>query len=212
MKRQPILTSMFCSRHWPKLSMLTFVLLGAVTVRADDDLPKRFNFDRYQGMLDRSPFAVASAVAPPVVTPDVFKALYVANAARLPEGAFVTIMSSDDKNLKEYLSTGGPNEHGYAIASIEWSDRPGETKVTISKDGKFGTLNFNQSLLISTMPNAPTAGQSQPLPQPVIQPGAPGVNLPKPGRLSPLATPTPHVRGVIQRNPIAATPQPAPER
>jgi hypothetical protein len=211
MKRQPILTSMFFSRHRSKLFMWTFVLLSAVTVRAEDDLPRRVNFDRYQGMLDRSPFAVASAVAP-VVTPDVFKGLYVANAARLPEGDFVTIMSSDDKNLKEYLSTGAPNEHGYAIASIEWSERQGETKVTISKDGKFGTLTFNQSLLISSLPNAPTAGQSQALPQPAIQPGVPGFNLPKPGRLSPLATPTPHVRGVIQRNPIAATPQPAPQQ
>jgi len=208
MKHKHILT--FCSRHRSKLSLGTFVLLGAVIVRADDDLPKRLNFDRYQGMLDRSPFAVATAVVAPVVTPDVFKSLYVANAARTPEGELVTIMSSDDKNLKEYLSTTAPNEHGYGIAGIEWSDRPGETKVTISKDGKFGTLTFNQSLMITSLPNAPTAGQAPPLPQPIMQPGAPGSNLPKPGRLSP-PTPTPHVRGVIQRNPIA-TPQPVPRQ
>jgi hypothetical protein len=194
------------------LCMSIFALLGVVFVRADDDLPKRSNFVRYQKMLDHSPFAVASAVALPASTPDFAKGLYVANAARTPDGDIVTIMSSDDKNLKEYLSTKQPNERGYGIASIEWSDRPGETKVMISKDGKFATLSFNQALLSERSPNPPAPGQPQPQPQPPSAPGGPGVNLPK-LRASPLATQTPHVRGVIQRNPGAASPQqPVPEQ
>jgi len=190
------------------LSVLFCANLGIIL--GSDDLPKRLAFTRYQGMLNRSPFAVASAVAAPVTTPDVFKGLYVANAAHTSESDLVTIMSSDDKNVKEYLSTRGPNEHGYAIASIEWSDQPGATKVTISKDGKFGSLSFNQALLSSPATNAPIP--QPPLPQPVVQPGGPGVNVPKPIRATPLPTQTPHVRGVIQRNPTTATPQPpAPE-
>jgi len=31
---------------------------------------------------------------------------------------------------------------GYSIASIEWSDRVGATKVTISNEGKFATLTL----------------------------------------------------------------------
>lgn len=187
------------------LFLSIFLLLTIGVVQAGDDLPKRLAFSRYQGMLDRSPFAVASAVVAPEMAPDVFRGLYVANAARMPEGDLVTIMSSDDKNVKEYLSTKGPNEHGYAIASIEWSEQPGATKVTISKDNKFGTLSFNQALVSTPLSNPPAP--APPLPQPAVQPGGPAFN-PRPIRPTPLATQTPHVRGVIQRNPMAATPQP----
>jgi hypothetical protein len=194
--------SFFISALFPSI----FLLSSAWVVQAGDDLPKRLPFSRYQGMLDRSPFAVASAIVAPEVTPDVFKGLYVANAARTPEGDLVTIMSSDDKNVKEYLfSTKGPNEHGYAIASIEWSDQPGATKVTISKENKFGTLSFNQALVSTPLSN-PLA-PAPPPPQPAVQPTGPAFN-PRPIRPTPLATQTPHVRGVIQRNPVAVPPQP----
>jgi hypothetical protein len=185
------------------LSISILLLFNFGLARADDDLPKRLSFDRYQGILKRSPFAVASAVALPAATPDFAKGLYVANAARTPDADLVTVMSSDDKNVKEYLSTKAPNEHGYAVANIEWSNQPGATKVTISKDGKFATLAFNQALISTSLANVPTQPQV-PLP---VQPGAPAINLPKPIR-SPFPTPPPHVRGVIQRNPPPVAPQP----
>jgi len=185
------------------LPISILLLFNFGLARADDDLPKRLSFDRFQGMLMRSPFAVASAVALPAAAPDFAKGLYVANAARTPEADLVTVMSSDDKNVKEYLSTKAPNEHGYAVANIEWSNQPGATKVTISKDGKFATLAFNQALISTPVANVPT----QPQPQLPVQPGAPGINLPKPIR-SPLPLQTPHVRGVIQRNPLPVTPPP----
>jgi hypothetical protein len=191
-----------------RLALSILLLFNFGLARADDDLPKRLSFDRFQGMLKRSPFAVASAVALPAAAPDFAKGLYIANAARTPEADLVTVMSSDDKNVKEYLSTKAPNEHGYAIANIEWSNQPGATKVTIGKDGKFATLAFNQALVSTPLANVPNQPQpQQPQPQPPVQPGAPGVNLPKPIR-PPLPPQTPHVRGVIQRNPLPVTPQP----
>ena len=72
----------------------------------------------------------------PAATPDFAKDLYVANAARSPEGDMVTIASTSDQNFKKYLNTKEPVD-GYSIASIEWSDRVGATKVTINKHGKF---------------------------------------------------------------------------
>ena len=128
-----------------------FVILSASSARADDVLPPRFNFDRYTRMLDHSPFAVATAVALPEAAPDFAKDLYVANAARSPEGDMATIMSSSDQNFKKYLNTKEAVD-GYGIASIEWSEKVGETKVTISKDGKFATLPFNQALLSQVPP------------------------------------------------------------
>jgi hypothetical protein len=199
-----------------------FIIIGVMPViaLADDTLPKRPDFNRYQAMLNRSPFAIAT-VAVPTATPDFAKDLYVANAARSADGGFVTIASATDKNFKEYVSTKGPNEDGFAIGDIQWSDQIGQTKVTITKDGKYATLTFNQALLsqLAQNPNQPQANALQP--QPPLYP--PGMSVPpqpyqKPAPIPSLPptyqqgrqTPQPgqiHQRGVIQRNP---TPAPTP--
>ena len=124
----------------------SFVVIGALSGSADDVLPPRFNFDRYRAMVDRSPFAIATAPALPEATPNFAKDLYVGNAARSAEGDMVTIRSSSDQNFKKYLTTREPVD-GYSIAQIDWSEDVGKTKVTISKDGQFASLTFNQALL-----------------------------------------------------------------
>jgi hypothetical protein len=166
-----------------------FAVVGALPGRADDVLPPRFNFDRYSAMVKNSPFAIATAVALPAATPNFAKDLYVANAAHSPEGDLATIASSSDQNFKKYLTTKGPVD-GYSIASIEWSDRVGATKVTISKDGKFATLTFNQALL-SQQNARPAPGQGRQA-VPLAPPAGPG----QASRM--------RSRGVIQRNPKAA--------
>ena len=176
------------------------VLMTTLWARADD-LPTKLNFDRYKGMLDHSPFAVASAVVAPASTPNFAKDLYVANAAKSPDGDMVTIASSADKEFKKYLTTASPVD-GYAIANIEWSDKVGETKVTISKDGQFATLTFNQAVLTQPLPNRP----NQPAP-PQMPPQQPGFQ--RPGNPA-MAAPTPHVRGTIQRNPQPQVPPQTP--
>ncbi len=190
-----------------QIYMSIFASLVAICARADDELPKRMNFDRYKGMLDRSPFAVATAVVAPAATPNFAKDLFVANAARSQDGDLVTIASTSDKDFKKYLTTKGPVD-GYGIANIEWSDKVGETKVTISKDGQFATLTFNQALLSQPLPNRPSGPAAQvPVPPPVPQPG-----FSKPGQPMPaVGTPTPHVRGIIQRNPPAPNVTPPPQ-
>ena len=201
-----------------KTSFLIAVSLMPMIALADDPLPKRPDFNRYQAMLNRSPFAIAT-VAVPSATPDFAKDLYVANAAKSADGGFVTIASATDKNFKEYVSTKGPNEDGFAISDIQWSDQIGQTKVTITKDGKYATLTFNQALLsqLAQNPNQPQANALQPQlfppgmsvpPQPYQKP-APIPSLPptyQQGRLTPQPGQI-HQRGVIQRNP---TPVPTP--
>ncbi len=173
---------------------VSIFLLGLVAGARSDDLPTKFSFDRYRGILEHSPFAVATAVVAPAATPNFAKDLYVANAAKSPDGDMVTIASMTDKDFKKYVTTRTPVD-GYAVSSIEWSDKIGETKVTISKDGQYATLTFNQAEI------------SKPAP---IRPGVPQMPIPQQpsGFTRPvgLPTPAPHVRGVIQRNPQAATP------
>ena len=183
----------------PRIYISIFATIGIFSARADDDLPKRLNFDRYKGMLDHSSFAVASAVVAPAATPNFAKDLYVTSAAKAPDCDMVTIASTGDKEFKKYLTTCGGPVDGYAIANIEWSDKVGETKVTIGKDGQFATLTFNQQLITQPLPNRPAPGVVPPPLQPGFQ---------KPGQNPGVVAPTPHVRGTIQRNP---QPQPPPQ-
>jgi hypothetical protein len=190
------------------------LLLLLVPFRAlmADDVPKALTFARYQAMLDRSPFAVATAVAAPAATPNFAKDLYVANAAHSKDGDLVTIASSADKNFKKYLTTATPVD-GYSITSIEWSDKIGATTVTIAKDGQTATLAFNEALLKQPIANAANINQPQQQNFQQPQPIAPPVTTiqpqfqQKPMPVPTLPTPAPRVRGVIPRNP-GATPIP----
>ena len=202
----------------------TLLLAGSGAHAADDSVPTRLQFARYEPMMERSPFAVATApVATPPPAPNFAKDWFVANAARSPHGDLVTIASATDKNFKEYLTTREP-VNGISISNIEWSDKVGATKVTITKDGQFATLTFNQALL-----SQPIANAQPPAPQPVPgatgqqppQPGmpvpsvtnpagaAPGAGAIKPAPIPQLPTPPPRVRSVIQRNPSPPPQQPA---
>jgi hypothetical protein len=196
--------------------ILVATLLGAICARAEDVLPPRFAYDRYSKMVDNSPFAIATAVAAPAATPDFAKDLYVANAARSPDGDLVTLASTSDHNFKKYLTTKAPVD-GYSIANIEWSERVGATKVTISKDGNFATITFNQALLQQSAPNAALASRMLTPPGPNIPP-TPNVASPKlpaglPAEMQQLVPPapqlrSPHSRGLIQRNPRGASKAP----
>jgi hypothetical protein len=207
------------------LALLAIVPLSLLLA---DDVPKSYAFERYQGMMERSPFAVATAVAAPSATPNFAKDLYVANAAHSKDFDLVTIASSADKSFKKFLSTEGP-EDGYTITNIEWSEKVGATKVTIAKEGQTATLTFNEALLRQSAPNQPPQAQAQPaqMVQPQFQPQAqpivpppvnaagtngvaPNTNVTRPMPVPSLPTPPARVRGVIPKNPNAAmTPVPS---
>src|SRR5216110_2881909 len=200
------------------LTLATILAIaGATYSQAEDVLPPQYNFDRYSKMMDQSPFAIATAVAAPAATPDFAKDLYIANAARSQDGDLVTIASTGDHNFKKYLTTKEP-EDGYSISSIEWSDKIGATKVTITKDGQFATLSFNEALLRQPLPQGqtqqPPVVMQQPQPQINTQgftpaapqlPNAPAMNYPRPMPVPSLPTPPPRVLGVIPRNPTPGT-------
>ena len=197
-----------------KTILLCMVALPSFTL-ADDVLPKRPEFALYQAMLNRSPFAVATAVVAPAAEPDFARDLYVANAGKMEDGVLITIASTTDRNLKEYLDTKGPNEHGYAITDIKWSDRPGETKVTISKDGKYATLSFNQALMSQAQnPGQPLVNVPVPQAQPFVPPQMvkppPVPNIPQPVQVPPENPALKRIRsrGLIQRNPAVVAPTP----
>ena len=195
-----------------KLSATFAAMVLSAAIVAGDDLPKALSFARYEPILNHSPFAVATAAAPPT-TADFARDLFIANAAHSPDGDWVALASSTDSNFRKYLTT-KQGMDGYTLSNIEWSDRVGETKVTVSKDGQFATLSFNQALLsapmprTAAMPNNPAAAAAN-LNAAMDQP----INRIRPAPVPTLPTPPPRVRGVIPRNPLGGynrKPVPAP--
>ncbi|MEO8440102.1 MAG: hypothetical protein ABI540_07765 [Spartobacteria bacterium] len=200
----------------PKYILLLLAGLGVgltTPARAKDDLPKTENFARYQAMLKRSPFAVATAGAPLPSSPDFAKDLFIANAAHSTDGDFVTLASTVDKNLKEYLNT-KETINGFSISNIQWSDQVGETKVTIAKDGKFATLTFNEALLSQAIQN-PVPAIPQPQAQQPGNPARPLGNPPgqlqRPMPIPQIPTPAPHVRPIIRRKSVPQPPVQQPQ-
>ena len=123
----------------------------------------------------------------------------------------VTLASTADHNFKKYLNTKEPVD-GYSIANIEWSDKVGGTKVTISKDGNFAILTFNQALLSQSSPGGGVAARAlvapaAPFPNPAGVPNAHSPKLPAnvPPELQALLPSResiqPRTRGMIQRSP-----------
>ena len=113
-------------------------------------------------------------------------------------------------------------DSGYSITNIEWSDKVGATKVTISKDGQLATLTFNEALLkqsVATSQPQMQVPQPQVQAQPIIPPPTamvPQTNIQqqRPAPIPQLPTPPPRVRGVIPKNPnaaVAPTVAPTPE-
>lgn len=217
-----------------QLSWLVLVL--PLRMIMGEDLPKPFSFARYQPMSDHSPFAVATTMVAPAETPNFAKDLYVANAAHSKEGDLVTIASSTDRTFKKYLTTAAPVD-GYGIANIEWSDKVGATKVTITKDGQSATISFNEALLRSTAAAGQNPGPGQ-VPPPQKQPDgsapannqataqmpqqipqvAPGAQqnatkqMPVPVLPPNAQPPAARTRGVIPRNPTTPAVKPAPQK
>lgn len=204
------------------LKRLSWLVLALpLRMMMGEDIPKPYAFARYQPMSDHSPFAVATAVAPPAETPNFAKDLYVANAMHSKEADLVTVASSTDRNFKKYLTTAMAVD-GYTIVSIDWSEKVGATKVTVSKDGQTATIGFNEALLRAPGGAAPPG---QPPPGKVADTGAnpaggapaqaaaaapaPGTGAQPPNATKPMPVPAlpasaPRARGVIPRSPATA--------
>ncbi|MDB6155828.1 MAG: hypothetical protein JWL90_4281, partial [Chthoniobacteraceae bacterium] len=144
-----------------------------------DGMPEPFSADRYDAMLKRSPFAVATPPTPAVAEPtDPFPGLYVAGISKMrfedgTEKDRVTIKTRGDLNGGFTLIGSEPNKDGYAVTSVQSPDNWKETKVIIKKGTEFATLSFD----LQSTPSAPTPTQNPP-PRPVMpnQPRTPAPN------------------------------------
>lgn len=128
------------------------LLLAGATARAGD-LPAAVPLERYQSMLEKSPFAIASQTAPVQPTPEApgfAKDLVLTGVARLGENTFVSVVSRADPSQRFNLVT-GEVYNGIRLASVAWSQDAGATKATLQKGGEYGVIGFDEALLAEAL-------------------------------------------------------------
>jgi len=170
-------------KHW-RLATLGILLFcgGSDRACADGktpagDQPAAFSLDRYQGMIDRSPFAVASQGATPPSAPDAVgfaKDLVLTGVVRLNDGEYVTIASRDQSQRFGLMR--GETYNGITVASVEWSDAIGKTKVTLKRGSEYGVVSFDEAVVNNNGAAGAAPGGVQPTA--TILPA--GITLPNP--------------------------------
>ena len=165
-------------------------LLGA---EINADLPSALPAARYEQMIRKSPFALATPVVAAPATPGFAASLYVTGIAKIGNADFVSI-SSRDQQSKFSLLSGEQGKDDISLVSVEWSDQIGKSKVTIKKGAEFAVLEFDQAALAAqpaqpVAPPLPMGGGPPGMPQPggprrIIlpnQPNQPGTQQPGTG-------------------------------
>lgn len=111
-------------------------------------LPAAWPISRYQKLMTKSPFAVATPDAQTVSTPGFASSLYVSGIAKIGASNFVTVASRDTKASSFSLTTNGePTPDGIQLVSVQWAAQLANSKVTIKKGSDVATLSFDQQSL-----------------------------------------------------------------
>ncbi|HEX8295365.1 MAG TPA: hypothetical protein VF593_03640 [Chthoniobacteraceae bacterium] len=160
---------------------------------AESALPSSFPPSRYDRMVEKSPFALATPVVAPVIAEKNFADRWsITGLAQVDGQNFVTIKShGDDRQFS--LFGNEETKDGIKIQSVEWSPVPRRSTVTIVKGGELAKLEFNPeseaapgSLAAQQANGALRAGTPQTVrPQgsgPLPMPGSSSANrIPRPG-------------------------------
>ena len=138
------------------------------------DMPAVVPMERYQSLLDKSPFAPATVpVAPvaPEAVPSFAQDLYVTGVATINGADFVTITSRD---LSRHIAlVPGDVLDGMSLASVEWSQEVGKSKVHLKKGSELAVLEFDPAAMQGGI--APNGEAPPPQPQVIGQPPQPGI-------------------------------------
>ncbi len=187
------------------VGVLCLLLAGGSAARAasgtnDPALPKPVPANRYDVLAAVSPFAPPTAAPAPVAQPPPppqpswAEAWLLSTATDLGAGQYrVTLAkrkAGEGKgNDRVIITTGQENPESIAIAGVQWSDKPEQTRITLNRSGVFAVFTFDPSALnaqgtggggAAMMGKFPGAGLNVPPPMPANRPG-----MPTPAQITP---------------------------
>jgi len=136
------------------------------------NLPKPFPVSRYGALLEKSPFAVATAVPEAAPPAENFATNYVITGLAKNKGAdgkevHTVFVRSRDLSTRLVLTGDKPSDEGISVVSVEEAAVAAKSTVILKKGSETGRVEFDQAALASS-------GGGQPPPS-VPQPGRPGV-------------------------------------
>lgn len=146
-----------------KTTLPILALLTGHMLAADSPVPTAFSADRYEKMIDKSPFALATpVVAPPAPQANFAANWYLTGVGRDEQGQdFVTIAARDQSVHFSLTGRDAHIETGVALASVNWADGYKKSSAIIKKGTETAKLEFSQDETVA-------------MPQPGIKPGGPG--------------------------------------
>jgi hypothetical protein len=162
-------------------------------VRESSELPVPFPAERYAALLEKSPFAIASA--PPEVIPvstENFATNWVLTGIskqRDNDGKelFTVFVRSRDLATRLVLSGDHPSDDGVSVASVEEAAVPAKSAVFLKKGSETGRVEFDQAT-VAAAPSAPMAsaaprpgGKNPSTVKPGAGPGKTAAPIPRPG-------------------------------
>jgi|GEM_PF-2023864 len=163
--------------RWLALPLAVLLSGGAVNASEPGNpgtLPAPLPLSRYQEMIEKSPFAPATAApAPTVEAPSFAKEYYITGMAQLGGKPFVTLSSRDQQ--KRLALFEGSSAEGITLASVEWASEVGKSKATLKKGSEFGVVSFDEAAMQPAPIPTPVPQQAQAAPFPV--PGRGGGNF-----------------------------------
>lgn len=158
---------------------LAAFLLAAEPLVAEDapPIPAAFPSSRYAPLLEKSPFAVATA-PPEVVAPaENFATNWIVTGlskSKTPEGAvsYTVFVRSRDLTTRLVLSGNTPSPEGVSIVSVDEAPVAAKSIVTLKKGEEIGKVGFDMA----------TVSAAASVPQPAVPnaSGKPGQQPPRP--------------------------------
>lgn len=183
-------------------------------------VPERFDFSRFAGLLENSPFAVATAAPAPEIPKENFATNWTISSMwqdSAPDGGKRWTVNVLSRDLQTRMTVRGEelNEQGVSIVSVEERDHPTKAVVTLKKEGEVGTVQFDQARIAAAPPPPPPP---VPAGKPPVKTATPPGVVPKPvapTASAPVAAPSSVPRpGVSRTVPLpgsgGAIPPPAP--
>lgn len=168
------------------------VLVGCTGVMGAEDataIPKPFALDRYDALLGKSPFAVASAPpeAPPVSTENFATNWVVTGLSknRTAAGAvsYTAFIRSRDLSTRMVVTGDKPNSDGVSIESVTEAPIAAKSVVMVKKGSEIAKVEFDQAAISagSPPPGAPNTGKPLPGATTPAKPAANRAPIPRPG-------------------------------
>lgn len=135
-------------------------------VAQEAHLPAPVSIERYQKLIEKSPFAPATppvTAAPVVEKPSFAKDYYITGVAQIDGVPFVTFTSRDRQ--KHFSLSVGETKEGITLSSVQWVNAMGGSRAVIKMGNEFGEIAFDEAAM-----KAPPLPQPTPTPQQQQQP------------------------------------------